>query len=199
MFEAEQRLSDLGYWIGAIDGYPDETTRFAALAFQRESKLPPTGVLTQIELQALRVASPIRPQITGMFHIEVNLSKQLLFIVTPNGTVENILPVNTGSGKKFSQGGRTRRAYTPIGTFTVYRKIEAWRQSPLGMMYYPSYIQGGVAIHGSQNIPKFPSTFGCIAVPLFAAEALSKLMPIGTIVFVYKEQKRSTLYLKSKR
>lgn len=193
LLEAERLLSKLGYWMGPADGYIDEATRYATLCFQRVAGLSPTGTLTKLELRTLRRAVPIIPRSTGQFHVEVNLSKQILFVVQHDGTISHLLPVNTGSGKKFTQGGWTRRALTPVGTFAVYRKIDGWRQSPLGSMYYPSYIYGGIAIHGSQDIPKFPSTHGCIAVPLFAAETLSNFLALNTTVIVYKDPPETRL------
>jgi hypothetical protein len=35
--EAQQRLSDLGYWIGKVDGKWGEASRHALIAFQRSS------------------------------------------------------------------------------------------------------------------------------------------------------------------
>jgi hypothetical protein len=188
--EAERLLSELGYWTGPIDGLPDEATQHATLAFQRVANLPATGLLKSVELSALRRASPIRPRLNGPFHLEVDVSRQIIFMVEPDGRITHALPIATGSGKWFKEGGRRRRATTPLGTFTVRRKIEGWRQSPLGLMYYPSYIQGGVAIHGSRKLPRHPATFGCIAVPLFAAETMSEHMPVGTVVIVYKNSKQ---------
>lgn len=186
MTEAERFLFELGYWTGPVDGFPDEATYHAILAFQRVAGLPPTGLLKVRELRALRRATPIRPREKDSFHIEIDISRQILFMVEPGGKITHVLPVATGSGKWFTEAGRRRRARTPLGAFTVRRKIDGWRQSTLGLMYYPSYIQGGDAIHGSRKLPRRPSTYGCIAVPLFAAETLSKQMPVGTSVIIYK-------------
>ena len=52
-------------------------------------------------------------------------------------------------------------------------------------MYYPNYISGGIAIHGSYSVPVQPASHGCIRIPIFAAREVSTLLPIGTIVLVY--------------
>jgi hypothetical protein len=52
-------------------------------------------------------------------------------------------------------------------------------------MYYSNYISGGVAIHGSPNVPIQPASHGCIRIPMFAAREMSKLLRLGTIVLVY--------------
>lgn len=185
ILEAEELLHKLGYWIESIDNKIDESTYYSVLAFQRVSGLKTTGKLTSLELKKIRKGVNISPKIKGYFHIEVDISKKILFFVYPDGTINHILPVATGTNKLFKQAGKTQRARTPRGTFIIKRKIEGWRQSSLGNMYYPNYIVGGIAIHGSKKIPNYPSTYGCIAIPLYAAEMLSLQAPIGTIVVIY--------------
>ena len=95
------------------------------------------------------------------------------------------LPVSSGSGKLFTCEGRTRRAITPRGRFIVDRKIAGWHKSPLGMLYYPIYINQGVAIHGSLSVPPRPASHGCIRIPMSAAKAFFDGTPIGTVVLVH--------------
>jgi hypothetical protein len=52
-------------------------------------------------------------------------------------------------------------------------------------MYYPNYISGGIAIHGSRSVPVRPATHGCIRIPMHAAREASKLLKLQTIVLVY--------------
>jgi lipoprotein-anchoring transpeptidase ErfK/SrfK len=122
---------------------------------------------------------------SGYAHIEVDLSRQVLFAVDVSGSVSKILPVSTGTGKLFTSEGKTRRAVTPSGRFTISHKISGWRRSPLGLLYYPNYIVGGIAIHGNPSVPVFPASHGCIRIPMFAAKEFSKINPIGTVVIVY--------------
>jgi lipoprotein-anchoring transpeptidase ErfK/SrfK len=125
------------------------------------------------------------PRETGYAHVEINLSLQRLFVVDEFGRVVKTLPVSSGNGKRFTSQGWTRRAITPMGRFTIFRKIAGWRKSPLGMLYYPSYISQGVAIHGSRSVPSKPASHGCIRIPMSAAKEFSELTPIGTVVLVY--------------
>ena len=122
---------------------------------------------------------------TGYAHVEINLTRQRLFVVDDSGRVVKTLPVSSGSGRWFTSEGRRRRAITPSGAFTVYRKIAGWRKSPLGLLYYPNYIIEGVAIHGSRSVPSRPASHGCIRIPMSAAKEFSEMTPIGTIVLVY--------------
>jgi hypothetical protein len=183
--EAEQRLSDLGYWTGPVDGALDEGSRQALIAFQKVEARQRTGKLTLEELQALRTAKGLSPREIGYAHIEIDLGRQVLFAVDVSGSVSKTLPVSTGTGKLFTAEGRTRRAVTPGGRFTISHKIAGWRKSPLGLLYYPNYIVGGIAIHGNPSVPVYPASHGCIRIPMFAAKEFSKIYPVGTIVIVY--------------
>ena len=184
--EAERRLAELGHWTRLRDGtFTDDSRRHALIAFQKVTRRQRTGRLTTEELQALRSANRPLPLESGHTHVEIDLTRQVLFIVVRDAGLTKILPVSTGNGKLFTEGGRTRRAITPTGRFTVYRKINGWRKSALGLLYYPLYIVGGVAIHGNPSVPAWPASHGCIRIPMFAAKEFSEMMPIGTVVMVY--------------
>ena len=186
--EAQQRLVDLGYWIGAADGKWGEASRHGLIAFQKVERRPRTGRLSTAEVQALRTAARPAPRERGFAHVEVDLARQVLFIVEGDGTVSRILPVSTGNGEPFTmKDGYTQPAVTPPGRFRVYRKLPGWRKSELGLLYYPSYIVGGIAIHGNPAVPVVAASHGCIRIPMFAAEEFSNLTPIGTQVIVYAD------------
>ena len=184
--EAEQRLWDLGYWAGPVDGKFDSDSRHALMAFQKVERRARTGNLTLNELNALRNASRPMPRYGRHGHVEIDLQRQVLFVVDESGAVLRILPVSTGNGKLYMDHGQVHRARTPTGTFTVLRKIKGWRLSSLGLMYYPNYIHNGIAIHGSLSVPAHPASHGCIRVPMFAARELSSLLPVGTEVLIYE-------------
>jgi lipoprotein-anchoring transpeptidase ErfK/SrfK len=190
ILEAEQRLSDLGYWTGPVDGVMDPASRQALISFQKVERRKRTGRLTNDELIALRAAERPTPRAAGYAHVEVDLDRQVLFYVDGTGQVAKILPVSTGNGRPYNENGQKGVAHTPSGTFRVYQKINGWRRSALGLLYYPSYIVGGYAIHGSPSVPTFPASHGCIRIPMFAAVEFSKLAPIGAVVIVYNAQVR---------
>jgi peptidoglycan hydrolase-like protein with peptidoglycan-binding domain len=182
--EAERQLSDMGYWTGAVDGLFDPATRSALIAFQKWEGRPVTGRPTLNELEAIRTSSYPKARELGYEHVEVDVDRQVLLIVNDAGGVK-VLPVSTGSGKPFIEEGETSVAYTPRGRFIVYDKTAGWEKGALGSMYYSNYISGGVAIHGSPNVPIQPASHGCIRIPMFAAREMSKLLRLGTIVLVY--------------
>jgi len=183
--EAEQRLWDLGYWAGPVDGNFDSDSRYALMAFQKVEGRPRTGKLTLNELSALRHATRPIPRHGLYAHVEIDLGRQVLFVVDETGAVMRVLPVATGNGALYMDQGQVHRARTPTGTFTVLRKIKGWRSSSLGLLYYPNYIHNGIAIHGSLSVPAHPASHGCIRIPMFAAKELSSLLPVGTEVVIY--------------
>jgi lipoprotein-anchoring transpeptidase ErfK/SrfK len=191
VIETQQRLVELGYWIARTDGVWDAASRHGLIAFQKVEGRPRTGRLTIAELRALNAASRPSPRETGFAHIEVDLKRQVLFMVDENGTVTKILPVSTGNGKMFEIEGETEPAITPAGRFRIYRKLPGMRKSPLGLLYYPNYILGGIAIHGNGSVPATPASHGCIRIPMFAAKEFSAITPIGLQVIVYDDAKPS--------
>lgn len=184
--EAEQRLNDLGYWTGPIDGMLDVASQNALIAFQKIESRKRTGRLTADELDALRTASPPQPRDPSYAHVEVDLARQILMVVDNYGKATHILPVCSGNEELYQDGGRWQRAHTPRGKFVVTRKLNGWRLSSLGLLYYPNYIYQGIAIHGSLVIRILPDSHGCIRIPMFAAKQFSEMTPVGTIVVVYE-------------
>jgi len=182
--ETESRLSDLGYWTGAIDGLIDPATRSALVAFQKWEGRPITGQLDLEEIEAIRHSAAPKPRDHGYSHVEVDLDRQVLLIVNDTGGVR-VLPISSGNGELFVDEGQTSIAYTPRGRFVVYEKVAGWEKGSLGSVYYPNAISGSVAIHGARSVPVEPASHGCIRIPMFAARAVSKLLPVGTIVLVY--------------
>jgi peptidoglycan hydrolase-like protein with peptidoglycan-binding domain len=184
--EAERRLSDLGYWTGPVDGRFDSLSRSALITFQKWEGRGLTGQLTVDELDAIRKAAAPKARELGYAHAEVDLDHQVLMMVDSAGNTR-VLPVSTGNGKDFVDEGQTSVAYTPRGRFLVYRKGFGWETGSLGSVYYPNDISGGVAIHGSRNVPAGPASHGCIRLPLFAAREVSRFLQVGTIVLVYDQ------------
>jgi lipoprotein-anchoring transpeptidase ErfK/SrfK len=185
--QAEQRLKDLGYWTGPVDGVWDAATRHAFIAFQKVSGAKPRGVLTRAEYNALTQAVPPLPkdQKIGR-HIEVDIARQVLFLVDDEGKAANILPISSGSGKRFHENGYPEtHAVTPCGRLEVYQKASGWKKSPLGEMHNPLYVVGGIAIHGSLDVPAYPASHGCIRIPMYASQIFPKMISVGTPVLVY--------------
>ena len=187
LLEAERKLSSLGYWVLKADGRPDASTRHSITAFQKMEGLKRTGILNPSVMNAIRAAEKPTPRYKNVeAHVEVDITRQVLFLVDAEGNVSHVIPVSTGNGKKFFDKGEWNIAVTPRGAFDIYMKINGVRKSSLGELYYPSYFVGGVAMHGSNSIPPSPASHGCVRVPRFAERGLFKLTPVGMTVFVYE-------------
>jgi len=186
--EAERRLSEMGYWTGPVDGVIDSTTRLALITFQKFEGRKITGQLTRKEYAAILDETAPRPQDAGYRHVEVDLDRQVLLLTNDEGTITRILPVSTGSGKHYREKRMSGLAYTPRGRFRIYNKLEGWRKSPLGLLYYPNYFSDGLAIHGNPEVPQTPRSHGCVRIPMFAASEISRQLPVGTIVLIYDSQ-----------
>ncbi|MEO6726067.1 MAG: L,D-transpeptidase family protein [Blastocatellia bacterium] len=185
--EAEQKLADLGYWTGRVDGQWDAVSRSALIAFQKVEGLKRTGQLTPAHFAVLMAALRPAPRESGAAHLEVDLIRQVLLIVDDAGVVTRVLPVSTGSGKPFTSEGETRDAVTAPGRYQVKQKLPGWKKSALGRLYYPVYFMYGTAIHGYPSVPVKPASHGCVRIPMFAAIDIFKTIPVGMPVIVYKE------------
>ena len=172
--KAEARLKELGYPTVAM--------------FQKWEDLKVTGRITRHDYNAIMNAEPPRPRDPGYAHVEVDLDRQILLLIDREGTVQKMLPVSTGSNKRYEEKGIRGLAYTPRGRFRIYAKIAGWRKSPLGLLYYPSYFSDGLAIHGNPSVPQTPQSHGCVRIPMSSAAEMSKLLPVGTIVLIYDSE-----------
>ncbi len=184
--EARERLAALGYWLNANA----DSFRHALIAFQKVEGLPPTGKLTWADLDVLRVAETPEPKTNkpldeGQIRVEVDLRRQVLFVIEGENQVTKILSVSSGNSKEFKSEGFVRDAITPPGRFTVYNKIKGWRKSALGLLYYPNYFLSGLAIHGSTFVPAYPDSHGCIRIPMFAAEGFYQMAVKGTEILIH--------------
>jgi len=56
VFEMQERLNELGYKLGAVDGVSGPRTIDALKKFQSDNKLPPTGVIDAETIRKLRAA-----------------------------------------------------------------------------------------------------------------------------------------------
>ena len=176
--QAQARLAEMRYGTGSN----------ALVVFQKWERRKVTGRFNRDEFDAIMNADAPRPKDSGYKHVEVDISRQVLLLVGDDGELNKIIPVSTGSDKKYREKGGSGLAYTPRGRFRVINKISGWRKSPLGLLYYPSYFSGGVAIHGNPSVPTTPQSHGCVRIPMSVAVDVYKQLPMGTIVLVYDDR-----------
>lgn len=166
----EWRLRDLGYYIPKANRYYGADTRDAVIAFNKVRRRPRLGSVDASTWRALASSGRPKPLITSGSHIEIDQTRQVLFVVR-KGKVRWILHTSTGAA------GASRD-----GTWTVSRKLAGYS---VGRLYYPSYYDGLRAVHGWPDVPTYPASHGCARVPMWAATWIHSKMPIGATVRVY--------------
>jgi hypothetical protein len=173
--ELEQRLAELHYALLGVDSSYGEDTADAVTAFQKVEGLPRTGRMDAAAWARLAKAQVPKPRYGGATHIEVDKTRQVLFVVRA-GAVDLIVPVSTAGIAGY---------HTPEGRFAVYRKVVGLDDGPLGPLYDPNYFVGGYAIHGSPSVPAYPASHGCVRVPMWISKRMYATIPYGETVYVY--------------
>ncbi len=172
----EQRLADLRYDVGPIDGVIDSVSASAVMAFQKVHGLARTGELSGAMattiVNSAGLPTPLVPN-SDVNKVEIDLTRQVLFLYE-GGSLSRILPISSG----------TSETPTPTGSFRVYRKARGWETSDLGRLYNSQYFVGGYAIHGSLSVPNYPASHGCVRLTMSAAEWFPDHVSIGTPVYV---------------
>ena len=170
---AEQRLKELSYLPGVVDGTADTKTRGAVIAFEKWEGLTRDGVIGTTVWARLHTATRPKPTRIGTTDpwIEVNKTKQVLLFCR-NGVVLYTIHVSTGSA---SVG-----MITPSGTFSIISKTP-----PRGHLYYPMAITSGIAIHGYTTVPTTPASHGCVRTQYWDEDVLYPITPMGTRVYIY--------------
>jgi hypothetical protein len=181
----QERLSELGYWLGTPDGKFGSLTSQAVLALQGAAGLGRDGVVGPATRKALDAGARPRVQSTGTA-VEIDISDGTISFVK-NGKPWRVLHTSTGSGGTYKSGDHMAVARTPRGTFSVQRRIDGVRVAPLGRLYRPIYFYGGYAVHGSGSIPAYPASHGCARVSNAAIDMVwrENLMPDGLRVLVH--------------
>jgi peptidoglycan hydrolase-like protein with peptidoglycan-binding domain len=184
----QQRLIDLGYFLPVADGSFGAGTQQAVWALQKAAGLGRDGVVGPATQGALDAGTRPAPRSTSGRAIEIDLDSQLLLAVD-DGVVTRIVNASSGNGKPYEALGRTQRAVTPTGDYSVIRQIDGMHESSLelGSMYRPKYFRGGWAVHGSSSIPPWPASHGCIRVSDAAMDWIWDTWdaPLGTPVLVH--------------
>lgn len=168
----ERRLTELRHHLRGVNYSYAQDTSDAVMAFNKVNGRARVGYVTSDTWRALARANRPQPRFTKPgFHIEVNQSKQVLYVVK-YGKVRDILHVSTGAPS------------TPTydGTYQFWGKIAGY--SP-GRLYYPSYFHGARAIHGWPEVPPYNASHGCVRVPMWAAKWIYRKADIGDTIRIY--------------
>lgn len=183
---AQRTLADAGYYLGAADGKRGSAFRSAVMAFQKVHGLGADGVVGPATLAALKAPrTPTLKASSPSNRVEVDLTKQVLYVVK-GGAIQRILPISSGNGATYEQkNGSKARALTPVGWYKIQRRIVGERKADLGTLYDPQYFYRGWAIHGSNSVPAFPASHGCVRVTRADAKWLLGAIGNGMSVYLY--------------
>jgi hypothetical protein len=206
--DLQQRLTDLGFWPGPVDGYFGDETRRSVWAYEKlVLGVPfdqPTGTVTAEmwdEMQDPFQIAPRRPDSTPN-HTEIYLPEQVIAVFHDDVAVF-ISHMSSGDNAEWCEEvtispgewnnpsdeplvrGECGVSVTPGGVFTMDRRIEGIRQGSLGGMWDPVYFNYGIAVHGALNVPLYPASHGCIRLPLTLSPTFQDLTANGDQVFVF--------------
>jgi hypothetical protein len=170
----QRRLLDLRYDPGAPDGGFGQATQYAVWAFQKVQGLPVTGRIGDYDRAALAnpfIPAPQRPDL-GPDRVVVDLTHQLLYLYH-GGALDTISHISSGNGEHYCvpKYNECRDAITPVGDFTFMWYHAGWDHGPLGDLWNPLYFtSAGHAVHGSQSVPLYPASHGCVRIPMHIAD-----------------------------
>jgi hypothetical protein len=192
----QQRLLDLGFWLSSANGSYDLTTSQAVMAFQKYLGIESSavvdentaGLLSAMTLKAYGHAD------SGTL-VEVDKTRQIILFVI-DGRVKWVFNTSTGNGEAYIEEDQNSPgtlvegvSLTPDGFHRVNReRPEGWWEGDLGQIYRPKYFVGGVAIHGSNSVPNYPASHGCVRVTIQAMDFIwdKGLMPMTLPVWVHQ-------------
>ena len=211
----QQRLTDLAFDPGPVDGQFGTLTKQAVWAFEKLVMGVPreqaTGSVTPEVWERIRsevLIAPRRPQGVGVEHVEIYLPEQVLVVFQSD---EPLLITHISTGELDEAGAPLQycetttidtdsagyplpapeersicgRSKTPGGIFEADRVVAGIRLGTVGAMFDPIYFNRGIAIHGGLEVPLRPATKGSVRVPMHISEYLHDLIPVGTTIFVW--------------
>lgn len=214
----QQRLRDLHFDPGRIDGIYGGDTMMAVWAFQgmvmKRTWDTQTDFVTPTIWDAMRSEVQITPrrQPGTPRHVEVYLPEQamalfegprlLLVSHISSGTNQKwceevtISPGEDGNefGKEPIKDGVCGEAVTPGGIYYFYSRKYGTRDSKLGTMWNPVYFNYGIAIHGAMQVPRAPASHGCVRIPIFISNYFPAMVKYNDRVYVFDGVKDPELY-----
>ena len=171
----------------ALTVYFEDTDAYGIVYYANYLKFMERARSDFIRAVGVDQAAELRSSGSAYAVVEVDITRQVLFMVNDEGNVTLIVPISSGSGEKYWDKTRNRYevASTPRGEFKFNRKVNGNRKAALGTLYYPSYFKEGWAVHGSNSIPPKAASHGCVRVPRGMDKKLFGMMPIGMKIYIF--------------
>lgn len=189
----QQRLNQLGYYAGPVDGRYGGDLREAVWAFKEVQGLPMNARSNSVITNAFRQALAHPRQVYSKFpqggadRIEVNLGIQVLVLYRHNKP-HLIVHISSGGGYYFcASSSNCGYAVTPTGSYTALSYIPGTITVALGQMENPIFYIGTVyAIHGGEPVPWYPDSHGCVRIYSDVVKWFHNDVTIGsTPIYVY--------------
>jgi hypothetical protein len=195
----QQRLVDLAFDPGPVDGQFGPATQTAVWAYQKlVVGLTGKDVIGKVtpdlwdRMQDPTTIRPLRPKASAD-HMEIYLPSQTAIVFNDNKP-RLITHISTGTGKEWCEKGYCSVAITPGGVYKFGRRVDGWDESVLGEMFNPVYFNYGVAVHGAYNVPLYPASHACVRIPMHIAKYFPSLVKRGDDVFVFDGKKDPEAY-----
>lgn len=204
----QQRLKDLHFDPGRIDGLYGGDTMMAVWAFQalvqKMTRDTLVDFVTPVLWDSMRGDVTITPrrQPGTPNHVEVYLPEQVMAVFKGQQLLL-VTHISTGTGQKWCEEvtidpgeegnkgnvpikmGVCGEAITPGGIYYFYNRKLGLRESKLGTMWNPVYFNFGIAIHGAMMVPKEPASHGCVRIPIFVSNYFPALVQYNDRVYVF--------------
>jgi hypothetical protein len=220
--QVQERLDELGFFVGEIDGQFGPLFEQALWAYQKLVMNVPRDEVSSIltddiwqDMQRGISIEPMRSASKGEAtrnHVEIYLPSQVaVFFVDDKPAM--IVHISSGDGKEWREvvtidpgeygndNGTeplVRReigvSLTPGGVFRFDRMVDGLRNSALGGMWDPAYFNYGIAMHGAINVPLYPASHGCIRMSQTAGRTFHQFIDVGDQVFVWDGAKEPEYY-----
>jgi L,D-transpeptidase ErfK/SrfK len=180
ILELEERLLELGYHPGTVDGLFDSATEKAVKTFQRDHGLKITGAVDQQFWRALALGSDktvagSTPPPEGPIKIVIDINKRTLTVYS-QGAIYKEYPVAIGKAKTPS----------PVGEWRIVNKSLSWGGG-FGTRWMGLNVPWGIyGIHGTNkpwSIGRQASA-GCFRMYNRDVEEIYPWIPHGTPVIV---------------
>lgn len=204
----QQRLKDLKFDPGVVDGIYGGDTIMAIWAFQaivlKMTRDTVVDFVTPVLWESMRgnVTIAARRESNTPNHVEVYLPEQVM-TVFKGAELQLVTHISSGTGKVWCEEviidpgeegnkgadvikeGICGEAITPGGVYYFYNRKIGLRESKLGTMWNPVYFNFGIAIHGAMMVPNEPASHGCIRIPIFISEYFPAMVEYGDRVYVF--------------
>jgi N-acetylmuramoyl-L-alanine amidase len=183
----QQALRDKGFYRGPIDGSYGGKTQQAVMAFRKEIGVTRSFSWSSSLWDELELYHSPYTRFDEPDRLEVNLTRQTAYLFR-DGQLKGIFPVASGNGEPYANlYGNIINAYTPTGSFSLFRREYGWYYSYLGALYNPWFFYGGYALHGSNDVPAYPASHGCIRFTTWDSDYLNRHLFMGMRVHVWHE------------